>query len=210
MNNIKTSQQKAQLVGFVRENKNEKNDRIVVKYKRLDSEDTAKEYSAQKWTASFSDEEKSLLKALKTGETFTLIKESVIGKGQDGTLRTFWNLKEIKPASAYVEKTKNYSKSGTSGYDNLGQQIGNAITNSIASLGAGKTMEQYKQRAADLMQMGNWLRSQMSKNINAIEETSGTVVDVSQKSSNLTLDDVLPEAVSEDDTWDDLLKDMEL
>lgn len=100
MNDIKTSQQKAQLVGFVRENKNEKNDRIVVKYKRLDSEDTAKEYSAQKWTASFSDEEKSLLKALKTGETFTLIKESVIGKGQDGTLRTFWNLKEIKPASA--------------------------------------------------------------------------------------------------------------
>ena len=46
MNDIKTSQQKAQLVGFVRENKNEKNDRIVVKYKRLDSEDTTKEYSA--------------------------------------------------------------------------------------------------------------------------------------------------------------------
>jgi len=46
-----------------------------------------------------------------------------------------------------------------SGYDNLGQQIGNSITNAVNSLGTGKSTKEYKERAIEFIMMGDDIRA---------------------------------------------------
>ena len=81
----------------------------------------------------------------------------------------FWKTISVTPvakgATTSTESRKTSSSSSTGqaksyGYDSIGQQIGNCITNAVTSLGAGKTIEEYQERAIDLILMGNEIRKQ--------------------------------------------------
>jgi hypothetical protein len=75
----------------------------------------------------------------------------------------YWNLTEATTAVDESARTSARTSASTKtsaggGYDNLGQQIGNSITNAVNSLGAGKSVAEYKQRAIDLILAGNEIR----------------------------------------------------
>lgn len=88
----------------------------------------------------------------------------------------YWNLTQVTSATAAgatSNTTKpaaptNAQKSG--GYDNLGQQIGNSITNAVNSLGTGKTVAEYQQRAIDFIKAGNTIR-ELSESGGIVAET---------------------------------------
>jgi hypothetical protein len=86
------------------------------------------------------------------GDTVDLVYE----KNEKG----FFNIKSITKAEGTAEKALPAKRKYTakSGYDNVGQQVGNAITNAVTTLGVGKTIDQYEARAIDIIQMGNRLR----------------------------------------------------
>jgi hypothetical protein len=86
------------------------------------------------------------MKSVKDGQWFKLVDVAV-----------------VDPTSIPNSGTQT-KKEFKSSYDSLGQQIGNCITNSIASLGAGKTISEYENRAKDLILMGQRLRSQAEAN----------------------------------------------
>lgn len=68
--------------------------------------------------------------------------------------------KEAAAAAVKSQTKKTFTgKKKTFGYDNTGQQVGNAITNSVATLGAGKTLGQYEERALEIIRMGNRIRT---------------------------------------------------
>ena len=55
--------------------------------------------------------------------------------------------------------TWNKPTTKSSGYDSLGNQIGNCITNAVNSLGEGRSAAEYKTRAIELLQMGDEIRA---------------------------------------------------
>ncbi len=97
----------------------------------------------------------------------------------------FWNLisvgavTEKKAGSTY---NKPAAKSG--GYDSLGNQIGNTITNAVVSLGSGKSITEYKARALELVLMGNEIRDIVE---------SGTLVTAVQQPDTAPQDEVVKE-----------------
>lgn len=164
-----TSEQKAQLVKVDRKGKGTKQDMLVINYVSVETNETK---TAQKFFASVTDGEKTLLQELKEGDLFLVVKEAVSGRDRDGNSRMFWNLKTVKSIADYKPKEKSsynggggYNKGATNtktgGYDNLGQQIGNSMTNAVNSLGAGKTIEEYRARALEFVLAGDYVRAQI-------------------------------------------------
>lgn len=69
----------------------------------------------------------------------------------------YWNLVNVSDRVTETNNNNN-NKKQSSGYDSLGNQIGNCVTNSVNSLGAGKTIAEYKTRAIEFLLMGNEIR----------------------------------------------------
>lgn len=67
----------------------------------------------------------------------------------------YWNLLTVGDP---VKEATTTGKKQSGGYDSLGNQVGNCVTNSVNSLGAGKTISEYKTRAVEFMLMGNEIR----------------------------------------------------
>lgn len=180
MTEKRTSQQLAQLEKPLQENKGQKNHKIGVLYTYLGVDKTEPGKEATKFASEFTKEEIDLLKSLKPGDKFVVNKEEYSYTRADGSVGKGWKLSSIADESTYkpripTTQTKKEWKgkmttntTGTkSGYDTLGQQVGNCVSNSILSLGAGKTIEQYKERMLELAEAGNWLRQQLEKGINS-------------------------------------------
>lgn len=149
-----------------RENTTTKNGMAGTKitYIHLRDDGTTKENTTQWLNQYLPEDSKKIYEKLKEGDEFVVVKR------EDGK---FWPFQELRDVSTYKPKpvwdgnssnykggNKNHS-GGKSNYDNLGQQIGNSITNAVNSLGAGKTVEEYKQRALELVLAGDWVREQI-------------------------------------------------
>lgn len=141
------------IVKNVEKTKAGKTDRIVLHY-------TSDKSNGETWkvgalAVKLDEESRAKLNTVQAGDTVG------IDIAKDGN---YWNLTKVGDPvqTAYSSRsagssTKNAANK-TSGYDNLGQQIGNSITNAVNSLGAGHTVAEYKQRAIELIQIGNEIR----------------------------------------------------
>ena len=162
-----------------------------------------------KFVSEFSKEELALLKALKPGDKFVVNKEEYSYTRKDGSVGKGWKLSSLAEESTYTPRVKkewkgNNNNMNKSTYGSLGQQVGNCVSNAILSLGAGKTIEQYKERMLELAEAGNWLRSKLESgnvsatNTNSINTASNN--NNNNKSTATALDTIdVPE-----DPWNDL------
>lgn len=169
MTEQRTSQQKARLEEKLQKDKGTKQHKVGVKYTRTDT-DTPTKGEALKWASNWTPEEAELLKALQPGDEFVVNKTERKYTTSEGEERTTWELSSIADVSTYKPKPAkpkwnnnkgNYTPNKSNGYDNLGQQVGNCVTNAIASLGPGKDIDQYKTRMLELAEAGNWLRERL-------------------------------------------------
>lgn len=145
--------------------------KLVLDYTRIDSDKPQNPSKASKFVNAVTDIEKALLKTLQAGDEVVITKEE--GKpytNKAGITVTPWNLTTIAAKDTWVAKPKKTFTPGkpTGGYDNLGQQIGNSLTNAVNSLGAGYTVEQYRQRALEFVLAGDWVREQVEKRVTGI------------------------------------------
>lgn len=162
---------------------------IKVYYTRLDGDQKGKEQSVQYLVGKLDEASKAILKAAsETKGQFKVVKEK---KETD----EYYNFARFEDASTFVEKPKSMwagnkgnggGKSG-GGYDSLGNQIGNSVTNAVNSLGAGKSIEEYKSRAWEFIQMGDELRAQ--KENTGTPPTPQQEVELSNTQTQQDLDD---------------------
>ena len=166
MAQLRTSQQLAKLEEKLNEGKDTKAHKYGVQYQRLDDEMKKVGNKAYKLVGQWTEEELLLMKALKVGDEFVVNKKEYEYTAADGTTKTGWNLASIAPKETFKPKEKKEWKGkGGGGYDAVGQQVGNCVTNAIASLGAGKTMEEYEERMFELAQAGDRLRAKIENKI---------------------------------------------
>lgn len=152
---------------------------LLLTYKRLDGDTAGKEFTTGTFISKLDAESKT---QIKKGGEFVIVKieEEVKGK-------KYWNLLKVEDISTYKPKPayKPFSGQGTSGfkstligrgssYDNLGQQIGNSMTNAVNSLGAGKTVQEYEDRAYELVKAGDRVRARVEEKITAALPTNDT------------------------------------
>lgn len=157
MTEARKSVQKVRLVNIQRQDKNTQKDKITVNYIRLDGSESGKPGSASKLTGNYSEEEKIFLGSLKEGDEFVLTKVERTWTGDDGKQRQVWNLSTVAPISTWVDKVK---KDKEYGFDRVGYQINNCISNAVISLGEGKPIAAYEERAREFVLMGNKLREE--------------------------------------------------
>lgn len=141
----------------------------IIKYKRLD-DGKDKILTVQYFIGQLDENSGEVLKTLKEGgpgTKFVVVKEEGGPRPQGGN---YWNLKEFRHADTFVWKTytnnynnNNNNNNNKSTYDNLGQQIGNSMTNAVNSLGVGKSIDEYKQRALEFVLAKDWIREQVTK-----------------------------------------------
>ena len=92
---------------------------------------------------------KAKLRSVKKGDVVSV---DMVKEGK------FWNLVSVgEPVAETKGKGSGTAKPG--GYDSLGNQIGNCITNAVNSLGQGHTTKEYKTRAEEFLQMGDEIRA---------------------------------------------------
>lgn len=156
-----------------------KGHRLTLEYTRIDSDRPQNPTKASKFVNALTDAEKALAKTLKAGDEVVITKEE--GKpytNKAGITVTPWNLTAIAAKETYVAPKKEKwapAAKATGGYDNLGQQIGNSLTNAVNSLGAGYTVEQYRQRALEFVLAGDWVRAQVEAKAAAKPSEAATV-----------------------------------
>lgn len=182
MTTNRKSTQLGKFEGVVSVGKGTKGHRVEIHYTRMDGEKPGPA-KAGKLAAKVTQQEEAFIKSLNKGDEFVVIKTEQAWTDSAGQPRTTWALDTIAPRSEWKEKEKKTytqsSSSKSSGYDNLGQQIGNSITNAVASLGAGHTVEEYRQRALELVMAGDWVREQVTKS--ATTTNKGSSVEYSNE-----------------------------
>lgn len=181
------------------EGKGTKAYKLVLDYTRVDGEGEKKPTKASKFMESLTADEKALLKAAIVGTELVITKQE--GKpytNKEGRQVTPWNLTTIAAKDTWVEKPKKQwnGKQSGGGYDNLGQQIGNSVTNAVNSLGAGKTMDEYRQRALEFVLAGDWVREQ-------VENKTPKLIPADK------VDDLLATQLSPTETGEDFLDSLE-
>lgn len=165
METNKESVQKVKFEGKLEEKKGEKGHRQGIQYTRIDVPNQKEGAVAFKLASQWTEEEKHLIASLNPGDELVITKVEQKYTDSNGAARTSWPIKSVAEVSTWVEKPPKKpwqpNKSSGGGYDSLGNQVGNCVTNAIVSLGAGKTIEQYKQRMLELAEAGNWLRNKL-------------------------------------------------
>lgn len=103
------------------------------------------------------------IKAKGAGATFVAIKEKKVNP-QDIN-KPFWNVVDLKPETKWGERPMStftkFNNTGKTNDNGTGAQIGNALKLAVETLGAGKTVEQYKARAWELILLGDALRTEL-------------------------------------------------
>lgn len=142
-----------------------------INYDWLNHKDGVKNDVYAQWPqGSLPEASAAVLEGLTPGKEFVLVKEEVPSKSDPS--KSFWNVKEIRDISIYKEPkpstsstsskgNSGWGKKSGSGYDSLGQQIGNCITNAIYSLPHDATKEAIKTKARVIMEIGNELRAEV-------------------------------------------------
>lgn len=165
MTEPRKSMQKAVFEKLLEEGRGTTGHRLGVQYTRTDGDKGPTQgMTAFKLVSGWTSEEKELIKALKQGDSMVVNKVESSYTSKDGKQRTAWNLDTVADISTYKprEPRGNWNKGSGGGYDNLGHQIGNSITNAVVSLGPGHTVEEYKQRALEIVKAGDWIREQVT------------------------------------------------
>lgn len=218
MSDLRKSVQKARFESLLNEGEGTKGHRIGLQYTRLDGEKAPQAGSkAVKLVALFSKEEQVLIGRLKPGDELVIEKVENKWTTPEGKEASTWNLHTVRDISTWVEPAPKkpwnggggFSKGSgvkSGGYDNLGQQIGNSLTNAIVSLGAGHTVEEYKQRCLELVKAGDWVREQMEGKASSVEKNATVQVpDSTISATGTTWSNVIPtKAEVEDDFFSGL------
>ncbi len=154
-------------------------DRLVLHYK-------AERTKGEVWkigalSVKLSDVSRATLKAAKPGDVISVDIEK---EGQYFNLISASTDTTATPTASAARATSSTGGAKTSGYDNLGQQIGNSITNAVNSLGTGKTSNDYKQRAIEFILMGDDIRELVtSGNIKPLAKGAASVEQTSDDDS---------------------------
>jgi hypothetical protein len=158
----------------ITEGKGTKQYKLLLEYTRVDGDGVKKPMKGSKWMNAVTESELALLRTLKDGDELVITKEEQEYTDKEGNPKTAWNLVGLAARDTWIEKPKKpewkggggkwEGKAKSGGYDSVGNQVGNCITNAIITLGAGKTMEEYKARMLELAEVGNWLRAKIESN----------------------------------------------
>lgn len=138
----KQSIQLCEFVGWEKTTVGAKNTPAVnVNYIRKDGKDAGKQNTVRYLIGTLDDNSGTILKALKKGDEFVVVKEEV-PNAKDPS-KPYWNLKEFRAATTFVAKPA-YNPGGYGGggakkeYDTTGIKVGAARNQAIAFLAATK------------------------------------------------------------------------
>ncbi len=132
---------------------------IEITYHWLNSSEPAKVRTVRYFKGALSEESVKVLCSLRphSKDKFVMVKEEKPNPAKPGT--TVWNVIECRDATTWEDKPMSSKKSNGDGYNGDGAQVGNSLTNAVNSLERGSTAAQVKERAKELIMVGEELKS---------------------------------------------------
>jgi len=174
--NGQESTQKITNVKYTRVGEGTKGDRISITYNRVDGNNPTQEMTTAKLTASFTEDEKKLLKeSVETKGELTITK---VFDQKEGSDKGYWNLKEIKPADSFVPKVSNSfknNKTSKPAFDSSGAKAGgvlhDAVAVSIAQKGKDVTVADISDIARKLLKLSTELEDEVRSGISTVSNS---------------------------------------